>query len=55
MFTGNEFINVTIIEPTGASFTIGDASDLDGSPANPGSNNYIARNMVRSQYGGVPA
>lgn len=49
-FTDNEFNNVSIDEPTGASFTIGDSTT-----GNPGRNNYIARNMVRNQSGGVPA
>jgi len=49
-FTDNEFVGVSIDEPTGAAFTIGDSTS-----GNPGRNNYIARNKVRSQSGGVPA
>lgn len=48
-FLANEF-DVSIAEPTGAAFTIGDSTS-----GKPGSNNYIARNIVRRQSGGVPA
>lgn len=49
-FTDNEFEDVSIEEPTGAAFTIGDSTT-----GNPGRNNTISRNMVYSQRGGVPA
>ncbi len=48
-FIGNTF-DVSIAESTGASFTIGDSTT-----GNPGANNYIARNVVIRQQGGVPA
>jgi hypothetical protein len=45
----NNSLNVSIREPSGAGFTMGDSTT-----GNPGSNNYIARNVVK-QSGGVPA
>jgi len=49
-FIDNEFVNVSIDKPSGAAFTIGDSTT-----GNPGRNNYVARNKVYSQSGGVPA
>jgi hypothetical protein len=47
-FLDNRF-DVTVIEPTGAAFTMGDSTS-----GKPGSNNYVAGNIVY-QRGGVPA
>ncbi|MBL8344729.1 MAG: right-handed parallel beta-helix repeat-containing protein [Rubrivivax sp.] len=47
-FLDNQF-DVTVMEPTGAAFTMGDSTS-----GKPGSNNYVAGNIVR-QRGGVPA
>jgi hypothetical protein len=47
-FLDNQF-DVTVIEPTGAAFTMGDSTT-----GKPGANNYVAGNIVR-QRGGVPA
>jgi hypothetical protein len=48
--TGNIIRDVSIDEPTGASFTMGDATN-----GKPGRDNYVARNIVERQSGGVPA
>jgi hypothetical protein len=45
----NNNLDVSIREPSGAGFTMGDSTT-----GNPGSNNYVARNTVK-QSGGVPA
>jgi hypothetical protein len=47
-FLDNRF-DVSVLEPTGAAFTIGDSTS-----GQPGSNNYVAGNIVY-QRGGVPA
>lgn len=47
-FLNNDF-NVSVVHPAGAAFTIGDSTT-----GHPGSNNYVAGNVVR-QTGGVPA
>jgi hypothetical protein len=47
-FLDNQF-DVTVLEPTGAAFTMGDSTT-----GKPGLNNYVAGNIVR-QKGGVPA
>jgi hypothetical protein len=46
----NRIIDASIDEPTGASFTMGDATN-----GRPGRDNYVARNIVQGQRGGVPA
>jgi hypothetical protein len=45
----NNDIDISVAEPSAAAFTMGDATN-----GNPGSNNYVAGNVVR-QSGGVPA
>mgnify|MGYP001361141327 CR=1 FL=1 len=45
----NNTIDITVAEPSAAAFTMGDSTS-----GKPGSNNYVAGNIVR-QSGGVPA
>jgi len=45
----NNVIDIDMAEPSGAAFTMGDSTT-----GKPGSNNYVAGNVVR-QTGGVPA
>jgi hypothetical protein len=49
-YLNNLFDISQLDEPTGAAFTMGDSTT-----GNPGSNNYVAGNVVRRQVGGVPA
>jgi hypothetical protein len=49
-YLNNVFDISQLDEPTGAAFTMGDSTS-----GNPGSNNYVAGNVVRRQVGGVPA
>lgn len=49
-YLNNLFDISQLDEPTGAAFTMGDSTT-----GNPGSNNYVAGNIVRRQVGGVPA
>lgn len=49
-YTRNLFDISQLDEPTGAAFTMGDSTT-----GKPGSNNYVAYNVVRRQVGGVPA
>lgn len=49
-YLNNLFDISQLDESTGAAFTIGDSTT-----GNPGSNNYVAGNIVRRQVGGVPA
>jgi hypothetical protein len=49
-YLNNVFDISQLDEPTGAAFTMGDSTT-----GKPGSNNYVAGNVVRRQIGGVPA
>jgi hypothetical protein len=46
--------NCTILDPSGAAFTIGDSTNNPPAPIIPGSDFYVARNTI-TQSGGVPA